>query len=223
MPAASDLQRLRCPGGVPQDAPGCPEWGQGRARTHGVRGLTTQTPPSRRARRQDAWLWEGDGLPRGGPAATGAHRRPARRHPAGRDRRRAPRRFTLAFLPGAPPRFLADASRADREGVLALIVFRRHDDGRVTVADFPEEADVCADVVASLEPAVARLERGRRSRRAANGEAVSVPVGPSPWPPVCARGTAEMAAKVGNRLAADLGATAPFTPAVTPSSTSRPR
>jgi hypothetical protein len=36
------------------------------------------------------------------------------------------------------------------------------------------------------------------------------------------RGTAEIAAKVGNRPAADLGATAPFTPAVTSASTSRP-
>jgi hypothetical protein len=64
----------------------------------------------------------------------------------------------------------------------ALLVFRRRADGRVTVDGFPEEADVCEPLVARLDPAVVRLERGRLYIEAANGTAVYVPVGPSPRP-----------------------------------------
>jgi hypothetical protein len=62
------------------------------------------------------------------------------------------------------------------------LVFRRSPDGRITVDGFPEEADVCAALVARLDPRVVRLERGRLSIEAANGAAVDVPVGPSPRP-----------------------------------------
>jgi hypothetical protein len=60
------------------------------------------------------------------------------------------------------------------------LVFRRHPDGRVTVDDFPDEADVCEPLVGRLDPDVVRLERGRLSVTVANGAAVYVPVGPSP-------------------------------------------
>jgi hypothetical protein len=62
------------------------------------------------------------------------------------------------------------------------LVFRRSPDGRITVDGFPAEADVCAALVARLDPRVVRLERGRLSIEAANGAAVDVPVGPSPRP-----------------------------------------
>jgi hypothetical protein len=62
------------------------------------------------------------------------------------------------------------------------LVFRRWPDGRVTVDGFPDEADVSAAVVARLDPAVVRLERGRLYVQAANGVAVYVPVGASPRP-----------------------------------------
>jgi hypothetical protein len=52
----------------------------------------------------------------------------------------------------------------------------------MTVDGFPDEADVCAVLVARLDPNVVRLERGRLYVEAANGAAVYVPVGPSPWP-----------------------------------------
>jgi hypothetical protein len=52
----------------------------------------------------------------------------------------------------------------------------------MTVDDLPDEADVCEPLVARLDPAVARLERGRLYVEAANGVAVYVPVGPSPRP-----------------------------------------
>jgi hypothetical protein len=64
----------------------------------------------------------------------------------------------------------------------ALLVFRRRADGRVTVDDFPDEADVCEPLVGRLDPDVVRLERGRLHVTVANGAAVYVPVGPSPWP-----------------------------------------
>jgi hypothetical protein len=61
-------------------------------------------------------------------------------------------------------------------------VFARWPDGRVTVDGFPAEADVCAAVVARLDPRVVRLERDRLYVTAANGAAVYVPVGPSARP-----------------------------------------
>jgi hypothetical protein len=66
------------------------------------------------------------------------------------------------------------------------LVFRRWPDGRVTVDGFPDEADVCAAVVARLDPGIVRLEHDRLSITVANGAAVYVPVGPSPRPG-CAR------------------------------------
>jgi hypothetical protein len=62
------------------------------------------------------------------------------------------------------------------------LVFRRWPDGRMTADGFPAEADVSAAVVARLDPAVVRLERDRLSIQAANGVAVSVPVGPATRP-----------------------------------------
>jgi hypothetical protein len=62
------------------------------------------------------------------------------------------------------------------------LVFCRWPDGRVTVDGFPAEADVCAAVVARLDPRVVRLERDRLYVTAANGAAVYVPVGPSARP-----------------------------------------
>ena len=62
------------------------------------------------------------------------------------------------------------------------LVFRRWPDGRVTADDFPDEADVCAALVARLDPGVVRLERGRLYVQAANGAAVYVPVGPASRP-----------------------------------------
>jgi hypothetical protein len=64
----------------------------------------------------------------------------------------------------------------------ALMVFRRSPDGRVTVDGFPDEIDVCEPLVARLNQAVVRLERGRLYVEAANGRAVYVPIGPSPRP-----------------------------------------
>jgi hypothetical protein len=66
-----------------------------------------------------------------------------------------------------------------------VLVLRRWPDGRVTVDDFPEEADVCEPLVAWLAPRLAgavRLERGRLYVTAANGAAVYVPVGASARP-----------------------------------------
>ena len=62
------------------------------------------------------------------------------------------------------------------------LVFSRWPDGRVTVDGFPAEADVSAAVVARLDPAVVRLERGRLYIQSASGAAVYVPVGPSTRP-----------------------------------------
>jgi hypothetical protein len=80
--------------------------------------------------------------------------------------------FTLAFLEGGL-RTLAQVRPN-------LLVFRRHGDGRVTVDTFPDEADVCDALVARLDQRLARIERGRLYIKAANGEAVYVPVGESP-------------------------------------------
>jgi hypothetical protein len=65
-------------------------------------------------------------------------------------------------------------------------VFRRWPDGRVTADGFPDEADVCAALVARLKPAVVRLERDRLYVQTTDGAAVYVPVGPSSRPG-CAR------------------------------------
>jgi hypothetical protein len=73
-----------------------------------------------------------------------------------------------------PPRSAPPASRG--------LVFCRWPDGRVTADGFPAEADVCAAVVARLDPRVVRLERDRLYVQAANGVAVYVPVGPSSRP-----------------------------------------
>ena len=73
----------------------------------------------------------------------------------------------------APPPGPAPAGR---------LVLRRWPDGRMTAEGFPDQADVCAALVARLDPAVARLERGRLYLEAANGAAVYVPVGPSQRP-----------------------------------------
>jgi hypothetical protein len=62
------------------------------------------------------------------------------------------------------------------------LVLRRGPDGRTTAEGFPDEADVSAALVARLDPAVARLERGRLYLEVANGAAVYVSVGPSPLP-----------------------------------------
>jgi hypothetical protein len=62
------------------------------------------------------------------------------------------------------------------------LVFRRWPDGRVTADGFPDKADVCAALLARLDPGVVRLERGRLSVTVANGVAVYVPVGPSARP-----------------------------------------
>jgi hypothetical protein len=87
---------------------------------------------------------------------------------------------------GRPPRGSEGWSWADapppRAPPVGRLVFRRHPDGQVTVDGFPDEADVCAALVARLDPKVARLERGRLYIEAANGAAVYVPVGPAPWP-----------------------------------------
>jgi len=66
------------------------------------------------------------------------------------------------------------------------LVFRRWPDGRVTADGFPDAADVCAALVARLDPTVVRLERDRLYVQAANGAAVYVLVGPSARPG-CAR------------------------------------
>jgi hypothetical protein len=87
---------------------------------------------------------------------------------------------------GRPPRGSDGWSWADapppRAPTVGRLVFRRWPDGRMTVDGFPDEADVCAVLVARLDPNVVRLERGRLYVEAANGAAVYVPVGPSPWP-----------------------------------------
>jgi hypothetical protein len=80
--------------------------------------------------------------------------------------------FTLAFFQ-APPRALAPLAPK-------LLVFRRREDGRVTVDSFPDETDVCEPLVARLDPRIVRLDRGRLYVSAVNGEAVYVPVGESP-------------------------------------------
>ena len=63
-----------------------------------------------------------------------------------------------------------------------LLLFRRAKDGRLWADDFLDEADVCAEAVAVLDPAMIRLERERLYLTVANGVAVYVPVGPSPLP-----------------------------------------
>jgi hypothetical protein len=52
----------------------------------------------------------------------------------------------------------------------------------VTADGFPNEADVCAALLARLDHGVVRLERDRLHVAAANGAAVYVPVGPSSRP-----------------------------------------
>jgi hypothetical protein len=83
--------------------------------------------------------------------------------------------FTIAFAPDAVPRLPV-------RRLANVLVFRRRPDGRVTVDAFPDEADVCAAAVVALDPALVRLERGRLYITAANGQAIYVPVGPSPIP-----------------------------------------
>jgi len=50
----------------------------------------------------------------------------------------------------------------------------------VEVDGFPEETDVCEGLVAHWNANAVRLERGRLYVTVANGQAVYVPVGPSP-------------------------------------------
>jgi hypothetical protein len=75
-----------------------------------------------------------------------------------------------------------DRNQSPRPAAPPRLVFSRWPDGRVTVDGFPDEADVCATVVARLDPRVVRLERDRLYIQAANGAAVYVPVGPSTRP-----------------------------------------
>ena len=92
--------------------------------------------------------------------------------------RQLPVAFTLAFRD--PPRWFLE--RRDVQPT-DLLVFRSQPDGRVTVDTFPDEAVVDEVVVAhyaELAPGVLSLHRGRLYIHAANGEAVYVPVGPSP-------------------------------------------
>ncbi len=92
-----------------------------------------------------------------------------------RSSHRTPGLFTLAWP--------ADLRRYGRgQDPPRLLVFRRHADERITVDAFPDEADVCEEAVAWLDPELVRLERGRLYIHAANGDAVYVPVGPSPLP-----------------------------------------
>jgi hypothetical protein len=63
-----------------------------------------------------------------------------------------------------------------------LLVFHRRSDGSVVVEDFPVETEVCEVLLPRIDSHVVRLERGRLYVTAANGEAVYVPVGPSPRP-----------------------------------------
>ena len=91
---------------------------------------------------------------------------------------RLPSVFTLVW-----PADLARYGRYERSfDPPRLLVFRSQLDGRVTVDDFPDEVDVCEGRVACLEPSVVWMARGRLYIRVANGEAVYVPVGPSPVP-----------------------------------------
>jgi hypothetical protein len=93
------------------------------------------------------------------------------RHTPGMPSDSVPPVFTLAFLGEVPPRLA--------RLVPGLMVFRRRPDGHVAVDDFPDETDVCAAVVARLDPRVVRLERGKLYISMTNGEAVYVPVGES--------------------------------------------
>jgi hypothetical protein len=88
--------------------------------------------------------------------------------------------FTLAVVPGP-------AARRERGGAwgAALLVLRRHTDGRITADGFPDEVDVCEPLVRRLPPSlqhVAWLDRGRLYVAVSNGEATYVPVGESPLP-----------------------------------------
>jgi hypothetical protein len=64
-----------------------------------------------------------------------------------------------------------------------LLVFHRRLDGSVVVEDFPAETEVCEVLVPRIDPHVVHLQRGRLYVTVANGEAVYVPIGPSPRPP----------------------------------------
>ena len=113
----------------------------------------------------------------------------------GNDPVSAPEVFTLVprdDRPDRPPptpdelrwlqRVPLDRNPPPRPAPPRRLVFARWPDGRVTVDGFPDEADVSAAVVARLDPTVVRLERDRLSIQAANGVAVSVPVGPATRP-----------------------------------------
>ena len=60
------------------------------------------------------------------------------------------------------------------------VVFRRGGDGQVRAQSFPDEVDVHEELARRLDPRLVRVERGKLYITAANGEAVYVPVGPSP-------------------------------------------
>ena len=83
-----------------------------------------------------------------------------------------PRVFVLGFAPDDLPR---------PARLAAQLVLRRDSAGRVTADAFPEEIDVDEHLVSRLDPALVRLERERLYIEVANGRAVYILVGPSPW------------------------------------------